>query len=191
MNIGFFVGHEKLLWQAKALVESITRLDCFTDSEIILVTRKKLANSFNDFNVKIMYIDNDYSRLPFCDKVYAASCFEQKITGQYLWLDVDSYFIKSVEFKNDNHIMLNSVDMRNIGNLYSEDLDEFWSILYQYFKLDNKQNKEITAITKEEIYPYFNIGMVLVNQNRSVFKQTYKALNEILNLDEISLLLNS
>jgi len=190
MNIGFFIGHEKLVGQAHALVDSINKLSCFADSEITLVTKKNILKYFDNIEIKKMHITNEYLEFPFCDKIYAASCFEKENDGEYLWIDVDSYFFSPIVFNKSVPILLNAVDMRNIGNLYNEELDEFWSELYGFFNLELTQGKGITTITNDEIYPYFNVGMVMVNKNKRIFNTTNNAIREIVKINKIQGILN-
>jgi hypothetical protein len=182
MNIGFYLDSQKQLDQSKILIKSIQ--DHILDSNIYIITNQDIRLEGCNI-IKTEIKKHDY--LYFVDKVQAASVFESLVEAPYLWMDVDSIFLKSINsicMKN-HRICLNPVDIKNIGISKDEKTSEVWLKTMNFLNIDNFNHHLITRISNEEILPYYNIDMAYINHHLSVFKETYKAILEISKQDDV------
>lgn len=190
-RIGFFVGHADYLPHATLLANSIQRRSVFgEDVEIFALVPEHL-----EFRLDIPGVTQipfqfpvEYRTIPFVDKMLAAAAFEEACGDQYLWMDVDSCFFAAPIFPDDAEICINPVDKRNIGDLYGAPRSGLWQLLSEYFHLENRSaafGLLVTTVSREAIYPYFNVGMVAVRKHRGVFSLVRVALNELLRKAEV------
>jgi len=172
MNIGYYAGDKHFLKHAIVLNHSIK--ETISQSSQTILVKDKDYDYFkshlpNDINIITLKLE---SSLPFIDKVYAAALYESTIKDSFLWLDIDSYFLKPFSISNE-YVMVNPVDMKNIGVNYGEATDDLWSEICSDLGLDlNRFNSVLTGISQEEIYPYYNIGFVSTHANYRLFNQT-------------------
>ncbi len=192
MNIGFFAKKEQLE-HASACVFSLESLH--QDISVTIVCPKDAEDifkfRFDSKKVDIISFQVPYllHEFPFMDKIYAASLYE-KTHNHFIWLDVDSFFVKPFhESIKDHGILVNPVDIKNIGISTDEELNDYWLTLLEVFEIKPnayKSNIFKTCVTEESIYPYFNMGFIIINDNKYIFKQAsdafYKIIsNEIIN----------
>lgn len=183
MNIGFFAGHSHYIPHARLLIDSLHRT--FKSAKIGLVVPE---NSFKAFEHALSHtgvsiiICPQVESIPFHDKLIAASIYEKTLTGAFLWVDIDSYFINPFEGNDTYAIQVNPVDMKNIGITYGEAFSEVWLALFETFhtKFPEKWRSVTTSISKEVIYPYYNMGCVHIKDNRGVFTKARRALEDVL-----------
>ena len=182
MNIGFYLDSLKQLDQAKILIKSIQ--DNITDSNIYLITNKDIRLERCNI-IKAEIKKHDY--LYFIDKVQAASVFESSVEAPYLWIDVDSIFLKPINTicMNNHQICLNPVDIKNIGVSKDEKASEVWLKTMKLLNVNDINHHVITRISNEEILPYYNIGMVYINHHLSIFKETYQSILELSKHDDV------
>lgn len=187
-KIGFFIGHGNYLNHARVLCKSILENTSLTQEYQIFAMTPEYIDLKVDIpgvvqiNVDVPMI---YRSIPFIDKMLAAASFESNCADGYIWMDVESYFFKPMEFLNDAGIYVNPVDKRNIGDVYGGGQSTIWQIIYRYFQLSKEQPYVNTSVTKEKIYPYFNVGMVVVNKHKDLFKTVREAILELLDYDEL------
>jgi hypothetical protein len=182
-KIGFLVGHPHYLSHARLLCQSIFENTALGERyELCILTPRWL-----DVDPQIpgvtpigFQMPARYRSIPFADKMFAAAAFENTCPEGYIWLDVDSYFFKPVEFFDDQPILLNPVDQRNIGDRYGEERTLLWQAVNGYFQLPSPQAGVLTGVTQEHIYPYFNAGMVVVNRHCNLFATVQAALSDLL-----------
>lgn len=179
IQIGFFVGHKKYEAHAEVLCKSL--LAVYPEAEItaVMPLDSNIMLGYESVrNIKTI-VPEDLKRLPFGDKVHAASAFEEHIQGESLWVDVDSIFIKKANFSKKNSISVNPVDKRNIGCVFPEPPSDLWHFLYDYFDLETPGFGVQTTVSREMIYPYYNIGMVYRSDQRKLMKKTRDALMDV------------
>lgn len=85
-------------------------------------------------------------KVPFIDKIEAASNFEKICDAAYLWMDVDSCFITPLHIsisENLPELAVNPVDKRNIGDRYDDYFDNHQppQALVTYFEEEYKTLK--------------------------------------------------
>lgn len=185
MDIGFFVGHRHFLPHAISLVESINK-NIPSALITVVVTEEEydfFCSAFEVYKLEIIKI-NKYSAYPFIDKIQAAAEFEKSCTHEYLWVDVDSYINKKLLFDMGSSIQINTVDIRNIGIAYKEKLSNLWKRITDHFHIDyTTYDPTKTIISKETIYPYYNIGCVYVRENKNLFQFTFNNIKILLKDD--------
>lgn len=182
-NIGFFIGHKNYIPHAKLLCDSLYKNFAINNGfEIFAMVPDYLNLNLDELNVKqvLFTVPADYLHIPFIDKIFAAAAFEDCCSDKYMWLDVDSYFFKSTDFPAIPDLLINPVDKKNIGDNFNDDQSAFWRIIYDYFDMELDLHSVTTTVTKEKIYPYYNVGMVFVNRKKNLFNITKKAIIELL-----------
>lgn len=178
-RIGFYIGCKEQINQGKALVESIKNN---LKIEIYIVIPKTLEKSISIEGVNIIKVEIPFNlrTIPFIDKIFAASKFEEICKERYIWVDVDTYIFKSFKLPNKYGVYINPVDKKNIGDLYGEKRSQIWRITYNYLKIYKNEMFVNTTISNEKIFPYYNVGMVLVNNKKGLFKNTKISIKKLL-----------
>lgn len=128
--------------------------------------------------------------VPFADKLLAAAAFE-RTGGAFLWLDVDSFFFRRPVFSTDFAILVNPVDKRNIGDLFGGPRGPVWRLLRAHFGLEDDAGPVFASASGEAIYPYFNVGMVVVRENRGLFSTAARKMRELLVRADVRALLDA
>lgn len=179
-KIGFYIGCKKQVNQGKILVESIKNS---LKVEIYIIIPKTLETQINIENVNIMKAEIPFGlrNIPFVDKIFAASVFEEICKEKYIWIDVDSYIFKSFRIPNENGIHVNPVDKKNIGDEYGKKRSQIWSFTYNYMKINENKKFVKTTISNERIFPYYNVGMVVINNKKELFNNTIMSIEKLLN----------
>ena len=175
MNIGFYAKGDQIEL-AYTCYYSIQAIDSKTSITILFPKDHKdiYENRFVDSSVKLIDLDIPYLlfECPFMDKLYAASIYE-KLVGKFVWIDVDSYFLQSMPKQSFTHqIALNPVDIKNIGQTTINPIDDYWKLLLETINIneDTYTSRIIeTTISKEHLYPYYNMGFVMISDNKYVF----------------------
>lgn len=185
-KIGFFIGHENYIPHSRFLRDSIIR-NARGEFEIygIVAEHRKINLGISEMHQIKVEIDEKYREIPFLDKMIAASEFEKICDEAYVWLDVESCFLKPLIVPFQREIYINPVDKRNIGDLYGEERSKIWRIVRRYFGMEDEQDPVFTTISKERIFPYYNVGMVIVNNNKNLFCTVRKAFDDLLEYPEI------
>ena len=182
MNIGFYIESIKEVEKAKLLVKTIE--ENIEDSNIYLITKHDITI---ENCITIQSAISTHHDLYFVDKVQAAAIFEAAVTAPYLWIDSDTIFLKKVNktFFGNERISLNPVDTKNIGVTKDQEMTDIWLKTMKYLKIEKLEHSVTTIISKETIFPYYNMGMVYVNHHDSLFKQTYEAIIELFKDEQI------
>lgn len=200
MNIifGFYVAKRNYIENAVALIQSIKQQ--YSIDEVAIKAFSPLGVVNDQLQMEgvesiSIEISKAFCRIPFVDKLFAAAKFEALYSDNnalLIWLDVDSYFFKMIPVLPDSPICLNSVDKRNIGIPYTQDLSTLWKWVYKYFDLEMPLKPVHTQITGERLHPYFNVGMVVIKESRGVFEATRKAIVSFLEAPEtLSLIMDN
>ena len=176
MNIGFYIESIDEVEKAKLLVKTIR--ENIEYSNIYIITKHDIQL---DSCITIRSSIKIHQYLYFVDKVQAAAIFEAAVTAPYLWIDIDTIFLKKVNkaFFGNERISLNPVDIKNIGVTKDQEMTDIWLKTMKYLKIEKLEHSVTTIISKEIIFPYYNMGMVYVNHYFSLFKQTYETIIEL------------
>ncbi|HOP11814.1 MAG TPA: hypothetical protein PK629_10025 [Oscillospiraceae bacterium] len=187
-RIGTFVGHALCIGKARLLYDSLCQnTDLIGQYQFTVMTPEHLNLTVEVRGIEQINFDlpEEYKPIPFVDKLLAAAEFERCCDDEYLWIDVDSCFFKTPVFP-DAQICVNPVDMKNIGVSYGEPLSPMWRLIYDDFGLDIHGVGSVkTIISKDEIYPYYNAGMIRAKKPDGLFSEVRTAMTALLKTNEI------
>ncbi len=188
MNIGFYLENKDDIGKAKLLIKSIKeniKQPCI----YVITTHDVNLSDCTIINANI----TAHNDLYFVDKVQAASIFEKTISTPYLWIDIDTIFLKPVDqfFNFTKEIAVNPVDIRNIGILKEHQTSDIWEATMKHLEMLSFGHYVTTRISKELILPYYNIGMVYVKENRGLFEKTYQTLIKLFHNQNINQMIMS
>lgn len=193
-KLGFFIGHINYLPHATLLYKSmVENTKLCEECEIYAVTPEHLDIPIHipGVNQLKIAVEPGFRVIPFIDKMLAAAAFEKICDDEYIWMDVDSYFFKNLEYRVSTEIYANPVDIRNIGDVFGEERSDLWRILFRYFNLADIYPFLTTRVSKELIYPYYNVSMVLVNSNKELFQTVKEAIFDLFTYESIKKMINS
>jgi hypothetical protein len=113
----------------------------------------------------------------FARKVFAASEAEAKAEAQseiLAWMDEDTIILKEpLDFllPEEKSLGYRPVMHQNIGSLYSEPPDEFWTRVYKNLSiLESALFPMVTPADQRTLRPYFNAGLMVVRPERGVLR---------------------
>ena len=114
----------------------------------------------------------------FARKVFAAAEAEKKAEAQtkiLAWLDEDTIILKEpIDFllPAEKSLGYRPVMHQNIGSLYSEPPDDFWSRVYKNLSiLESALFPMVTPADQRTLRPYFNAGLMVVRPERGVLRR--------------------
>ncbi|MGD9346372.1 MAG: hypothetical protein PVH84_10945 [Candidatus Aminicenantes bacterium] len=114
----------------------------------------------------------------FARKVFAAAEAEAKAATQseiLAWLDEDTVILKEpVDFMlpRDKSLGYRPVMHQNIGSLYSEPPDDFWSRVYKNLSIpESALFPMVTPADQKTLRPYFNAGLMVVRPEQGILKR--------------------
>lgn len=192
LYFGFYVAREAELEAAYRLNTSIKQQYTGDEIKVMAFTPHESVKAQlleNGIETHGMTVQERYFKIPFVNKIFAAAVFEticEKMgNGTWIWMDVDSYVVKPLPKMTNAPLVINSVDKKNIGVSYTQPLTKLWKWVYREFDLDALQKPVKTQITKERIHPYFNVGMVVINESRGIFNATRQAIEKFVSDHEM------
>ena len=185
---GAFAENEEQLYHTLVLAESIrTFAGKHKDAPIWIYVPESLAETENRMHQKFdsLGVDIRASQVQdaalafyFSRKVFASAKAESEADGNaeiLAWLDEDTIILKEPEeffLSKDIHLGYRPVMHKNIGLLYSEPLDVFWSRVYT--KLSVREESVFPMVTvadQDTIRPYFNAGCLIVRPERGILRR--------------------
>ncbi|MGD8538583.1 MAG: hypothetical protein PVI66_07695 [Candidatus Aminicenantes bacterium] len=114
----------------------------------------------------------------FARKVFAAAEAETKAKSQckiLAWLDEDTIILKEPQdflLPKEKSLGYRPVMHQNIGSLYSEAPDEFWSRVYKNLSIpESALFPMVTPADQRTLRPYFNAGLMVVRPERGVLRK--------------------
>jgi hypothetical protein len=114
----------------------------------------------------------------FARKVFAAAEAEAQAETQteiLAWLDEDTIILKEPEdflLPKEKSLGYRPVMHQNIGSLYSDPPDEFWSRVYKNLSIpESALFPMVTPADQRTLRPYFNAGLVVVRPERGILRQ--------------------
>ena len=190
MQIGTYVCSPEYLPLATLLLDSLKK--CNSTSQLTFVVPENLSEDFFSVNIRIQpcTIPSKHHLFPFYDKVVAAAAFEKEHSEPFLWIDLDSFFLQNPDsFALSSALGINPVDHKNIGIPRGNPITPLWLRVLQtaqYSTTKFSMKTVSTGISKESIYPYYNMGMVFHNTDIPIFQSTQTLLDELLEDDAIN-----
>ena len=132
---------------------------------------------------------NQEAQYYFADKVRAwaqAESFAKEHFNTLVWIDPVCLVINPPTlFSLDNETLaaFRPVHIRNIGQLFRSDLDQFWHSIFSQCQISEPLFPVTSFIDSQEIYPYFNTHCFSINPKMGVLEKTLGHLN-ILNSNQ-------
>ncbi len=174
---------ESLIW-AKSIREFGGR---YSSNPIWVFVPNKVENLSSDRRKKLhnvgvqlfpFEIEESILRFPLAGKPYAATEAERLATGKFkfmAWTDPDNMILNDPgEFILPEGINLGyrPVHHINVGSIYNQPLDEFWSIIYKDCNVPDERVFPMKPNVEDvDIRPYINAGHLVVNPGRGLLKK--------------------
>ncbi|MEH2092134.1 hypothetical protein [Nostoc sp.] len=148
------------------------------NQEISLALRKEYEQ--NDVTPIRLPINVQYSSYNLANKPIACEYVETHYNKTSILIFLDS---DKVIFNEPTHLLLSNhfdvavrpVDVKNIGisNLDDDIESEYWKKVYSIASCIEKR-KCVTTVDKQNIFEYFNSGMIATKTNKKNFSQWYR-----------------
>ena len=141
---------------------------------------KKILEGFSEFQADIYESAAPEESLDyyFARKVFAAAEAEKKAEAQteiLAWLDEDTIILKEPThflLPEEKSLGYRPVMHQNIGSLYSEPPDEFWSRVYKNLSIPKSALfPMVTPADQRTLRPYFNAGLMVLRPEREVLRR--------------------
>ncbi len=191
-----YAGDAEQLRHTLVLVESIrTYGGRFAEAPVwiyapssLMKTQGKLVKSFGalDADVRASDAPADARAIPFSGKVFAAARAEKAAKGAasvLVWLDEDTVMLAEPgELALAKHANLGyrPVMHRNVGSLYSEKPDAFWSRVYEKLAVPDSAMFPMKTVTGDAtVRAYFNAGLLAVRPEAGIMKRWGEAFNTL------------
>jgi hypothetical protein len=188
MIFGVFAEDEQELHNAVVLAESIRTFGGqYKDSPIWVYVPESLANvdsalreTIHALSVQVKTSKAPEAALKFyyARKVFASAQAENEAEGKsgiLVWLDNDTVILKEPGvFILPANIVLGyrPVMHKNIGSLYSESPDEFWSRIYADLNVPAETLFPMETFTDHlMVRPYFNAGVLIVKPEAGILRK--------------------
>jgi hypothetical protein len=185
---GVFAEDETELRHAAVLAESIRTFGGkYKDSPVWVYIPKELLEMDKALDEKFQALDVQVktSRAPkaslsfyFARKVFAASQAEREAeekTNILVWLDNDTVILQEpgvFELSEGIVFGYRPVTHKNVGSLYSEPPDEFWSLVYKNLNVSDRMIFPMETFTDRlMIRPYFNAGVLIVRPEAAILRK--------------------
>lgn len=186
MRLAFMVNSEYYVTHANLLIKSLRLTsDKWTNINILIMIPENNKNlkTFIKNRITDKYVDVEKFELdgykdnfPFKDKAYAAAKAEELSYDfeQLIWLDCDTVFINEPDELNLEESFVfgyRPVDKKLIGSNWDEDIDDFWSNIYNELLVNEKDIFLVeTSVDKQKIRAYFNAGLIVVKPYTNILK---------------------
>ena len=184
---GFAEGAEQLSHML-VFVESVRKFaGSFRDAPIWIYVPEASTEKYKKILDKISALRADIyeSSAPeaaqeyyFSRKVFAAAEAEAQAETQteiLAWLDEDTIILKEPKdflLAHDKSLGYRPVMHQNIGSLYSDPPDEFWSRVYKDLSIHKSALfPMVTPADQRTLRPYFNAGLMVVRPERGVLRE--------------------
>ena len=137
---------------------------------------------FKDLDAKLIPYDVEDKALkfPFTARVQAAAIAEEISIGKtelLTWLDSDTLVItEPAEFilHPGKALGYRPVHHKLLGLAWGEELDAFWTLVYQHCQVPKQKEFPMMTHAGERIRPYFNAGTFVVRPERGILSQWWR-----------------
>jgi hypothetical protein len=184
---GFAEGTEQLA-NILVFVESVRKFaGSFRDAPIWIYVpegskekQKKIVEKFSAFHAEIHESSAPRAALEyyFSRKVFAAAEAEAEAADKaeiLAWLDEDTIILREPKdflLPKEKNLGYRPVMHQNIGSLYSDPPDEFWSRVYKNLSIPESVLFPMTAAADQKtLRPYFNAGLMVVRPECGVLRR--------------------
>jgi hypothetical protein len=140
---------------------------------------QKILERFSEFQADIYESAAPEKSLGyyFARKVFAAAAAEIKAEARselLAWLDEDTIILKEPKdflLPAEKSLGYRPVMHQNIGSLYSEPPDDFWSRVYKDLSIpESALFPMVTPADQRTLRPYFNAGLLVVRPGRGILR---------------------
>ena len=139
---------------------------------------KELDIELSEIQQVIPYVLNEpFHSYPFAYKVFAVSNINKHLTyipERIIWLDPASIILKPpvlFDLPSYFEIIIRPVHIKNVGVNIDKDIGDYWKNIYSIVAVDHcKLSSVQTYVDKQEILPYFNCGMYVINAKSELLK---------------------
>lgn len=121
------------------------------------------------------HMDEEAFKFPFASLVYAAAQAEsylRGITETLAWQLPDTLVVNpptALTLPKGARLAYRPVHHTNVGSVYGQPLDEFWSLVYKHCHVPEERVFPMeTCVGDNIIRPYFNAGMLVVPPERGL-----------------------
>lgn len=145
---------------------------------------KALSTSFQErtsaSNVDLVpfEVDADITRFFFAADIRAAALAESLAVGKtelLVWLSSNTIVLhepREFILPPEKNLGYRPVHHMNVGSLYDDTLDEFWTLVYQCCSVsEDKVFPMRTHVDNNIIRPYFNAGVIVTRPEQGLFKK--------------------
>jgi hypothetical protein len=123
-------------------------------------------------------VPGESQNVPFAGKVFAAAQAEGEANGAaaiLVWMDNDTVVLKDpgdLLLAGGKSLGCRPVAYQNIGSLYAEPPDAFWSSLYRKLSVPAAALVPMkTSADEKTLRPYFDAGLLVVRPERGIMKK--------------------
>ncbi|MGD1047442.1 MAG: hypothetical protein ABR899_01665 [Candidatus Krumholzibacteriaceae bacterium] len=127
--------------------------------------------------VKASEAPGESAKVPSAGKVFTAAQAEREATGAaavLVWMDNDTVVLKDpgdLLLAEGKSLGLRPVAYQNIGSLYAEPPDAFWSGLYRKLSVPASALFPMKTVADgKTLRPYFDAGLLVVRPERGIMK---------------------
>ncbi|MFH1940791.1 MAG: hypothetical protein ABIL68_01710, partial [bacterium] len=131
-----------------------------------------------DVEVKTSHSPEDATWFYFARKVFASARAEAEAVGRtavLAWIDDDTIVLREPDefiLPKGKSMGYRPVMHRNIGSLYSEPADAFWSRAYEKMSVSESSLFPMATVADgDTIRPYFNAGCMVVRPERGILRK--------------------
>jgi len=184
---GFAEGSEQLSHML-VFVESVRKFaGSFRDAPIWIYVPEASTEKYKKIldKISVLHADIHESSAPeaalkyyFSRKVFAAAEAEAQAETQteiLAWMDEDTIILKEPKdflLAHDKSLGYRPVMHQNIGSLYSESPDVFWSRVYKNLSLpESALFPMVSPADQRTLRPYFNAGLMVVRPKRGILRK--------------------
>jgi hypothetical protein len=140
-----------------------------SNSKIAESEKLILESGISGIELKTSEAPKESNNFYFSGKTFAAANFEKEALGKadlIIWMDEDTIILQEPKaFALDKGMILGyrPVMHKNIGSLYSEPVDPFWSRIYKLLSVEDSSLFPMATVASDEVLrPYFNAGLLIV-----------------------------
>lgn len=140
--------------------------------------RKSTLDEFDKLGVKHQNIElnKDYRAYPLANKPLVCSYAEHLLPNQeIIFIDSDQVVFNDIsllKLENGHEVLVRPVDKKGVA--FSSTMDKeftYWEELRKHIDFNPRGHAKVKTSLGEEIFPYFNSGLILTNTKFGLFQK--------------------
>lgn len=131
-------------------------------------------------------VDEEIARFFFAADIRAAARAESMAVGRtklLVWMGSNTIVLREpADFllAENTNLGYRPVHHTNVGSVYDEPIDEFWSLVYRFCKVPEHRIFPMkTHVDANLIRPYFNAGIIVTRPDNGLFKRWHDTFFEV------------